>query len=213
MSYTLWRIPGKTPSGPIDFYAMSEEEADAYLREFVKRIPDRIRELQEFVSSTKGFENWRSDGSAESFEILGRWVQIIAGRQQLSAAEGADIRRLQGESVFSKDPLPETRWTDLSLSVFGDIGIYWCESLRRSNPHLKWDRCRRKNETGQNQPAIVFGRSSTKSPFGVGDVFGGDIAKGGREPGALRKFYEYWKKSAVIIAEREAREQAPKGGR
>lgn len=207
MTYTPWRIPGKTPSGPFDFYAMTGEQADSYLRDFIESVPERIKQLEAFVASTEGFQSWRAGGSAESFEVLGHWVREIADRQPLSAEEGEAIRKLQGDSQFAKEPLPETRWDDLSLSVFADIGIYWCESLRRSNPQLRWDRRRAKNETGENQPVIVFGKNSDKSPFEIGDVFAGSIVRGSKDPTALRKFFEYWTKSATIITEREARER------
>ncbi len=94
--FDVWMKPVR-----VNYYSLDWRKAEAFLKEFVSRIPSRISALERNVRSTEGFEGWKADGSEESVLALGSWV-LKVGR--LQPVHPDDVRL----EVYNPDLHPST---------------------------------------------------------------------------------------------------------
>ena len=62
------------PPFTLKFREMSKTELKDYFRWFLDTIPERINELANAVSQTRGFETWQPDYTLASLDLLGEWL-------------------------------------------------------------------------------------------------------------------------------------------
>jgi hypothetical protein len=174
--YQPWIGTTGTPVEPPDYHRMSDEEAEAFLREFVQRIPERISALEHFVRKTPRFSGWRADGSEESFRRLGPWAKQVVRIRPATRQDGRPVGLLSPRlsekivEAIQRDP-PQLPWRYeepvLATSVGTDVRIYTAQSLRLANPKLKWKRKRERRDMFYNHPCLT-NRSFTYYPTAYG---------------------------------------------
>jgi hypothetical protein len=174
LRYAPWIVPGRTPADQDDFDRMTRRKAESFVAEFIKRIPERIEQLSNFVASTRGFGSWRPAYSKSSLRPLGRWILRVVSRRPLRPEDGYPrILNPLPKGVTLRD-LPvmgdEPTFTDDSFSPLVDVGIYIGECLRRKNPRWHWRRCGGgRANLRYNQPMLAYAEESEDgfTPFSI----------------------------------------------
>jgi len=188
-SYRPWIIPGRTPAFAEDFYRMTWRQVDAFVSEMIRRIPERLGELERYVRSTDGFSGWRANYSVRSLAALGPWLHKVLRIRRLTARERRPkvIGKLPKGITVSDIPFGPG-WCDFAIvdkcrSVLVDTGLYVGEALRQRYSDSLWCRSTADSRDSEfHQPILAFGASSKGGypPFSSPDVVASRII-GGQE--------------------------------
>jgi hypothetical protein len=163
-----------TPNAVIrntDFASFSKEETKIFFCKYVLSINDRIRTLTENVNQDILFN---PSFDRESLSVLYSWFanQIYtrpASEQELSA----QFENLKSIHPFHTEDavkalLWRSRFTDQTLTIIEDVGLYFGETLRRQIPILSWGICTTKRSPYYNMPVIIgFSHKKMLSPQSV----------------------------------------------
>ncbi len=198
--YRAWIDPSLTPWEPGDFLAIPWREADRFLQWLVAQIPERIRALEAFVSSTPRYESWRADSSEHSVAQLAPWFVATIERRPPTPEELAnwpkpkilnpDLPPEIVADIMSWPPDVPWVYADLALarSVLLDIGLYMAECLRAIDPEMSWQRTKGdKRDMEYNYP-VLTGRATSFNPFWVPRNILGRVCDG-QDPAQLVQAY------------------------
>jgi hypothetical protein len=113
-------------------------EAKEYLRWFLNIKEERIEVLESNVKQI--FPKWEADYTNESLVTLYQWFKKLIAYRPISQEEKKSF-----DNQISKTPLfvgvipePETTFTDETVSICFDIGLYFGELLIKDVPLLMW---------------------------------------------------------------------------
>jgi hypothetical protein len=169
-TYIPWLEPVEMTED--DYYAMDWRQAEAFFREFVRRIPERIAALADYVRATPGFEHWKPDCGERSFRDLGPWLMKVLREREIPRDEKRFIPmnpKLTQEQIrildVSVKEIPMWEWDIPSEAVLVDVGMYMGECLHREFPTTKWIRCKAKCSTDHNTPLLGFGTNFGFTPL------------------------------------------------
>lgn len=110
-----------------------KQELDAYLVWFQNMCLSRPSELEGFVRSTEGFEDWSADYSESSLIELEDWLS-----NRIRASQDTGPIGPISEPTDLLAYLDRSGLSDRSYSVLFDCGFYLGEVLRREISGSKW---------------------------------------------------------------------------
>jgi len=118
-------------------YDMPKKELRAYLKWFVEQIPERLVQLNRAVTSTKGYEDWKSDYSPASLKILSDWFfQEVKHNEQTLKLKDQDEAKY-GDTIPFLNRMLGLSYLTQSLCV--DVGIYIYKMLITNvKPDIEW---------------------------------------------------------------------------
>lgn len=209
--YTPWIAPVTT-----DYDALSWRQADALLKEIVRRTPERIEALEAYVCSTPGYEDWRTDGSEGSLKPLGPWLLRVLKTRWLSRDEkhfevlnprlAPEAAEIAAQNYLNT---PVWEFTVESDAVLMDVSLYMATLLHRANPTTMWARCKSKNDYSFNSPLLALipnygfglvGQASKPASRMIDRVDG---------PDAVYTHYTIWDRKAKLTESRRAKWPRP----
>jgi hypothetical protein len=133
--YSLVKIPVFAEK---DIYSFSKAEAKEYYKWFVGIKNHRLQILEATVQEI--YPNWKLDYERNSLIILYEWFG-----KRVSYRNMTDKEKIQVKEQISKTPLfvdvidiPETTFSDETVSICFDIGIYFGETLINNIPGAEW---------------------------------------------------------------------------
>lgn len=210
-TYKPWLKPVQT-----NFQRLDWRQAEAFLKEFVGRIPERIAALESHITSTPGFEHWRADGSGRSFADLGPWLMQVLERRELKPSEKVfvpmnpalspeTIERLD-ESVKS---IPMWDLTPRSEALLVDVGMYMADRLHRAFPTTKWIRCKAKHDIWFNFPLLGTVTNGGFNPIMIPINSASQMFDGQFGPDRFGDAYEIWSRIAAKTEPKRAKWSTP----
>jgi hypothetical protein len=133
--YPLIKIPSFATK---DIYTFSKEEAKEYYKWFTSIKSERVQILESEVQQM--YPEWKLDYTRNSLISLYEWFEKKAKYRNINDEEKEEI-----EKQISKTPLfvgvieiPETTFTDETVSICFDAGIYFGETLIFNVLGTKW---------------------------------------------------------------------------
>lgn len=161
-AYRPWLMPGRTPVSERDFAAMNPRDAEAFVQEFIGRIPERVEQLRQLVRSSSDLRAWEPDMTERSLKPLGGWLlQIVKLRKRRPTDQLGRIKNQLPVGLMEKDlPIaqPTHEIVSSSYSPIMDVGIYVGEVIRAKDKRWVWHRCRSTPSVhGSNQPILTVG--------------------------------------------------------
>lgn len=198
MTSEPWYMRGRAPSFD-EFEGLSTADAEAFVAEFIARIPLCVRSLEARVKATDGFERWRANYSPRSLDLLTKWVQVRLFMRPMTAAERRmgwqPLRPLPNwkRKALEQEPLPHKEvLTDRTIGILVEIGMYIGEMLRRESPLLVWTRNNDVRGARYNEPFLMWRKDYGFFPIDF--LRGWAYRQRERAPTAmsLRRFYENW---------------------
>jgi len=185
-----------------DFRALGRREAAVFFREFEARLPERIKNLESYIRATPGFKSWRADYSEESLARMGRWFLTVMETRPRTKKEIADLEALESP-IFRDEPIDQMVFTDKTISVIADMGIYLVESVRHARPKWKWERQRgSKNNIDYNAPVLMIQVKNGRigmNPFMLGCSSVSEMKDGSNRENDYRDMFNTWIKIASHV--------------
>lgn len=121
-----------------DIYTFSKEEAKEYFKWFKSVKNERLQILESEVQ--KMYPEWKADYTRNSLIKLYEWFESRIKYREMNEEEKEEI-----EKQISNTPLfvgiieiPETTFTDETVSICFDIGVYWGELVIDNFHGTKW---------------------------------------------------------------------------
>lgn len=176
---------------PIDynFKTKSKEELKLYNLWFFENKNSRLKELNNCVISTLGYEDWITDFSKKSLLTLGKWLKDNVEIEKLTEKEYAEKRALIPNYIDFED------W-DLTIqtrSILVDVGIYFGEVFIQNHQGLAWKQyfSKKKNDADHGHMIIALKKrdlNPIRIMLTIGFIFG---EKKGSDK-ELIELYEVW---------------------
>lgn len=133
--YPLIKVPAFANK---DIYTFSKEEAKAYYKWFTSIKSERLQILESEIQEM--YPEWKLDYTRNSLINSYEWFGKKVMYRNMNDEEKEEIK-----NQISKTPLlvgvidiPETTFTDETVSICFDIGIYFGDSLIFNVPGTKW---------------------------------------------------------------------------
>jgi hypothetical protein len=178
---------------------LSDEEAEAAVEAFAKRMPGRLEEFRRQVAAEAGPDPNMLDVSPESLVPLWGWFVELAravdsGKRRAPGWDGSPPWYAPDPPNIDR-PLPDwTAW------VIDGLAYYWAATFQRSYPEMHWELGnwpKRLHVVEQNHP-MLRGHGIQMSPLHLMDVKVSGVIKGGvdHEPDALLRLYRRWASQA-----------------
>jgi hypothetical protein len=164
---------------------MSRQQACEYFEWFVKEIPKRVSQLRQICPLDLDF-------SPDALVALGDWFGGLVETRQRTHNE------MQQE--YEKFPtwlwqyITNSTFTEKTLSMCIDLGIYFGETLHRRNPALRWDVVLKpKNDVDFHQPVILpFRRSMHLNPTTIMINVAATALRTESAGARLQEVFRYW---------------------
>lgn len=132
MNYSLIKVPELLDKS---FFEMNKKEAQAYLDLFLSIKEERLELLDKAVSTNS--KEWIFDYKPKSLTPLFTWFKsVVATRSKTETEKEKEENKITGLLKGHIDVDNET-FTDETVSICSDIGIYFGEVLRKEKD-LKW---------------------------------------------------------------------------
>lgn len=202
-NYKLIQIPLKKY-----IYDTTEKEAKEFFEWFLKIIPERLEILRSALKIT-GYEPTELDFSPESLDYIAQWFKNHITTRPLTKGErDAFKEKYSGTIKKGKYEIPLSRivetpkrlFTEETLSLCWDIGIYFAETIRNNVKGLKWDFVKKpRNDAYYHLPVLIGFGPKKDNYFSPKDIMGTIASRILRRVDAsneLRETYEHWKYSA-----------------
>lgn len=133
--YSLVKIPSFANKS---FFEFTKAEAKEYLRWFLSIKDERVSVLEANIKQI--YPEWKADYTIESLVILYGWFEKQVGYRSIIEEEKKEF-----DSQISKTPLfveviamPQSTFTDETVSVCFDSAIYIGEMVIKSIHGVKW---------------------------------------------------------------------------
>ena len=147
-----------------DIYAFSKEEAQEFYSWFIRIKTERLSILASEVQ--KIYPKWELDFTRNSLIKLYEWFKKKVAYRKMTSQESEQFK-----TQLAKTPLfvgvlniPESTFTDETVSICFDIGIYLGEVLIENCVGIKWtQKINSKNYIDYAQPIITT--KVSKVPF------------------------------------------------
>jgi hypothetical protein len=182
------------PPFSLDFEAFSKKEFRAYAAWFHEVLPQRIAELERFVTSSVDCRMWRADRSVESLSTLGAWYVSQIEAEPKTAAEIAK----ELASLPYPIEVARTRPTARTVSIAMDVGMYFGTVIVETVPGTQWDLVMKSRSFIDYGRPIITGFGLAKmNPVRIALTIAYKGMKGTATAGELREAYEVWAKLAT----------------
>jgi hypothetical protein len=133
--YPLVRIPHFANK---DYFEFTKNEAKDYLKWFLKIKDERVKILGQHVQHVN--PNWKVDFTRASLAQLYNWFSNAVAYRPMTEEEKEGVKRQLANTPLLANviPIPESTFTDETVSVCFDVGIYFGQTLINNVPGLKW---------------------------------------------------------------------------
>jgi hypothetical protein len=133
--YPLVKIPEFANK---DIYTFSKEESREYFKWFSSIKSARIQILERDVQSM--FPNWKADYTKESLDKLYEWFEKRVDYREMTYDEKIEIEKQIGNTplLVGMVEIPETTFTDETVTICFDIGIYFGEIFVKNETGINW---------------------------------------------------------------------------
>lgn len=177
------------PPFNLRFRNMPVEDLKEYFAWFQSVLQCRIDELAAYVQKDAASKNWEPDGSPDSLEMLGGWLEKYVSTRERTQEEKDEIEARLGDLIA----IPSHDLTNESYSLGFDIGIYFGLTLLKNHPTLRWSQnLRNKNFADYGQPVIVGFEAVPLNPVRIGLNFAYGFARKRISSGRIHEVYETW---------------------
>jgi hypothetical protein len=168
---------------------MPKEDLEAYFAWFQSALQCRIDQLAAYVQKDAASKNWKPDGSPDSLDMLGEWLEKYVSARERTQEEIDEIEVRLGDLIA----VPSRNLTNESYSLGFDIGIYFGLTLLKNHPTLLWSQnLKNKKFVDYGQPVIVGFDVVQLNPVQTGLNFAYGFARK-RIPGRwIHEVYETW---------------------
>ncbi len=159
--YPLVKIPAFANK---DFFSLSKEEAKEYLKWVLQIKSERINILEQYIH--KVYPEWKLDFTKESLEQLYEWFSNHIEYRNMDEDEKEAVKKQISTTPLFVDviPIPELTFTDETVSICFDIGLYLGDSLICHDKEIKWTtKLNSTNYIYYGQPLIA--KSKSKVPL------------------------------------------------
>jgi hypothetical protein len=180
---------------PLHFADMPKGELIRYFDWFIAIVPERVRELEQIIRSTPGFQHWSADKSVSSLGPLAIWFARNVASRTRGERELANIK----ETL--RFPIAVNDWelTNHTFSLAFDVGVYLGETIRAEYPHITWTQVTKDKRDADYGNVVVGGLGPAPfNPIRVAIVFARGVADKTFAPNKLLEFYNFWAEQAAV---------------
>ena len=133
--YPLLKIPAFANK---DIYTFSKEEAKEYYKWFTNIKNERLQILESEVQ--KKYPEWKLDYTRNSLINLYEWFESKVMYRKINANEKEEIEKQIGKTplLVGLVEIPETTFTNETVSICFDIGIYFGDVFVNNQTGIKW---------------------------------------------------------------------------
>jgi hypothetical protein len=127
------------------FSEFDKKEAKEYFKWFMDIREERLEILIDRVKSD--MDGWNADYSEDSLNILFEWFKRNITIREKTSLEKKKMQEIVENSIF-KDFIKTDNYafTDTTVSICSDVGLYFGETVARKIPGLKWTYIARTNK-------------------------------------------------------------------
>lgn len=120
------------------FFDFTKEEAKQYMLWFLSIKRERIEILEKSVQNI--FPEWRADYTEFSLINLYVWFGKQVAYKLISKEEKSEIENqiIKTPLFVNVIPIPESTFTDETVSICFDVGCYFGETLIFNDKEIKW---------------------------------------------------------------------------
>ena len=159
--YPLLRIPTFSNKS---FFEFTKEEAKTYFQWFLSIRDERISILESHVNQS--YNTWKANYTKESLIDLYQWFSKAISYRARTIHEKKEVENqiLQTPEYINIIPIPESIFTEATVSICFDIGVYFGETLIYNISSVKWlQKLSSTNYIDYAQPLI--GKKESKVPI------------------------------------------------
>lgn len=133
--YPLIKIPAFADKSFFDF---TKSEAKEYLQWFLAIKPERLKILETQVQQV--YPEWKLDYTRTSFYKLYEWFKGQIAYRPMNEEEKLEVKKQLSTTPLLAEviPIPQTTFTEQTVTICFDIGVYVGEALIFNIPELKW---------------------------------------------------------------------------
>jgi hypothetical protein len=133
--YPLIRIPAFANKSFFDF---TKSEAKDYLQWFLEIKTERIKTLESQVQQV--YPEWKLDYTKTSLKRLYEWFKGQIAYRPMNEEEKVAVKMQLSVTPLLAGviPIPQTTFTEQTVTICFDVGLYFGESLIFNVPELKW---------------------------------------------------------------------------
>ena len=200
----------------LDYWNLTWQEAEAFIKRFRAKAPERVAALEKNVGSTPGFEDWRADFSAESRRRLGPWLLAVARTSRVDpkdvrveVRDGLDADIIAAMETIAKE-IVTIELSEQTAAMAVDIGIYIGEAVRAQYPSIQWRRCTARCSTNQNYPLLESRTNRGWNPIVQLCNFAIALLEKRFEPECFERMYCDWLRGTAGTEEYRQRKIAKK---
>lgn len=170
MRYTEWISGNRDPVAGRHFYALTKPQADQFLEKLVRAVPERMRQLEGFVTERR--PAWKPDCTERAFltlcEVFQESIETVPRTPTEMAAEVESQRRVQPE-IFQLLGGKVRNWelSDRTLSLAYDAGICFGQDLLSKESRLRW-RVETRRNADFHHPVLAVPRTGQRAPLILG---------------------------------------------
>ena len=159
--YPLIKIPSFAVKSFFDF---TKTEAKEYLQWFLTIRSDRLKILEAHVQ--QAHPDWKLDYSKTSFDKLYHWFKDQIAYRPMNEKEKEEVKKQLSTTPLLAEviPIPQNTFTDQTVTVCFDVGVYLGDALIFNIPELTWlQKLRSTNYIDYAQPLIA--KKESKVPL------------------------------------------------
>ena len=133
--YSLVKIPLFANKS---FFEFTKAEAKEYLQWFLSIKDERLTILESHVKLA--YPDWEADYTRDSLVNLYKWFLRQVAYRPMTEEEKREVENQISETPLFVGviPVPQATFTDETVSICFDIGLYFGEVLIKNIPSLKW---------------------------------------------------------------------------
>lgn len=159
--YPLIKVPVFASKSFFDF---TKKEAKEYLQWFMTIKAERLKTLENQVQQV--YSEWKLDYTRASLVGLYKWFKQQMAYRQINEEEREAVKRQLSNTPLLANviPIPETTFTEQSVTICFDAGLYFGETIIINVPKVKWmQKLTSTNYIDYAQP--ILGRKDSKVPI------------------------------------------------
>lgn len=172
------------------FFEMNKKEAEEYFRWFIKQIDYRIQLLEDNMTNCD--LNYKRD----SFLCLYNWFERNVSYRKMTNQEIEEEKENIIDLLKENIDVGEETFTDETVSICFDIGIYLGESIRNAVEGVNWTfDTSSKKHINYAQPTLKKdGIKVELNPKNIMEILARKTIEGRAKESALMDLYDTWVK-------------------